>query len=900
MTKKYIKLFSIVILFAVNQLSAQQKNHWSKIDEAKISNTTLQRKTNVKNYKTFQLDYSELKNNLIVAPKKNSKLKESNLVVKFPDEKGNMILFYVKESPVMHPDLAKKYPNNKSYVGVGVQDKSNKVRFSVNEQGLHAMITNMERKVQYIDPITYDQKYYKVYARKDMDFERNKFQCFTESIHKSKKSSLVNKTSNDLKLRTFRLALAGTGEYSQFHVDAAGVGSESDAVKKAAVLSAMTTAMTRVNAVFENDLALTMQLVANNDDLIFLNANTDGYTNDDGSKMLVENQTKCDNVIGSNNYDIGHVFSTGGGGVAILASSCLISHKAKGVTGSSNPTGDNFYFDFVAHEMGHQFGANHTFNGDAGNCVGANRNDATAVEPGSGSTLMAYAGICSPQNVQSHSDLYFHIITIDEIWANITAGNSTCGTISNLSSNSNAPTVNAGQNFTIPKSTPYILDGVGNDADGDPVSFCWEQIDNQITAIPPSETATSGAIYRSLSPKDSGTRYMPELSTVVNGDLSSTWEVTPSVAREMNFKLTVRDNNSEAGQVNSDNLKVTVTNAAGPFKVTSQNTTNIVWNEGTNETITWDVAGTNGNGINVSNVNIFLSTDGGKTFPTTLKSNTPNDGSEIITVPNTPASNCFVMIRAASNFFYALNASSFSIGEFTEVCTIYDATDIPKNIPDNDPTGITSNINITDTYTIEKVKVNVKIDHTWVSDLTLTLESPNGTIIELLSGACDDGDNIDVEFDDGGGTISCSGNPVVSGTIKPTESLSQFIGETSNGTWKLKVVDGSNIDVGSLNSWGIELCTSESLAVNNYVFNEFKVFPNPSNGQFNVEFKSQNTSEVEIVIFDLMGRIVFKEKYSTNATSFKERVNIQNISSGIYVLQVKRGNEISSQKIHIN
>jgi len=900
MTKKYIKLFSIVILFAVNQLSAQQKNHWSKIDEAKISNTTLQRKTNVKNYKTFQLDYSELKNNLIVAPKKNSKLKESNLVVKFPDEKGNMILFYVKESPVMHPDLAKKYPNNRSYVGVGVQDKSNKVRFSVNEQGLHAMITNKERKVQYIDPITNDNKYYKVYARKDMDFERNKFQCFTESIHKSKKSSLVNKTSNDLKLRTFRLALAGTGEYSQFHISAAGVGSESDAVKKAAVLSAMTTAMTRVNAVFENDLALTMQLVANNDDLIFLNANTDGYTNDDGSKMLVENQTKCDNVIGSNNYDIGHVFSTGGGGVAILASSCLISHKAKGVTGSSNPTGDNFYFDFVAHEMGHQFGANHTFNGDAGNCVGANRNDATAVEPGSGSTLMAYAGICSPQNVQSHSDLYFHIITIDEIWANITAGNSTCGTISNLSSNSNAPTVNAGQNFTIPKSTPYILDGVGNDADGDPVSFCWEQIDNQITAIPPSETATSGAIYRSLSPKDSGTRYMPELSTVVNGNVSSTWEVTPSVAREMNFKLTVRDNNSEAGQVNSDNLKVTVTNAAGPFKVTSQNTTNIVWNEGTNETITWDVAGTNGNGINVSNVNIFLSTDGGKTFPTTLKSNTPNDGSQIITVPNTPASNCFVMIRAASNFFYALNASSFSIGEFTEVCTIYDSTDIPKKIPDSDPIGVTSNINVTDSYTIENVKVSVKIDHTWVSDLTLTLESPNGTIIELLSGACDDGDNIDVEFDDGGGTISCSGNPVVSGTIKPTESLSQFIGETSNGTWKLKVVDGNKIDVGSLISWGIELCTSESLAINNYVFNQFKVFPNPSNGQFNVEFKSQNTSEVEIVIFDLMGRIVFKEKYSTNATSFKERVNIQNISSGIYVLQVKRGNEISSQKIHIN
>ena len=177
MAKKYIRLFSFVFFLIVYQLSvsAQQKNHWSKIDEAKISNTTLQGKTNIKKYKTFQLDYSKLKNNLNVAPKIKTKLKESDLIVKFPDEYGNMISFYVKESPVMHPDLAKKYPNNRSYVGVGVQDRSNKVRFSVNEQGLHAMITNKERKVQYIDPITNDQKYYKVYARKNMDFEFNKF-----------------------------------------------------------------------------------------------------------------------------------------------------------------------------------------------------------------------------------------------------------------------------------------------------------------------------------------------------------------------------------------------------------------------------------------------------------------------------------------------------------------------------------------------------------------------------------------------------------------------------------------------------------------------------------------------------------------------------------------------------
>jgi subtilisin-like proprotein convertase family protein len=903
MVKNYIKFFSLFILLFANQLFAQQKNIWSKIDEAKISNTQLQRTSNVKRYQTFHLKINDLKSDLRSVPKKNTNLNASSFKIQFPDANGKMISYFVKESPVMHPDLAIKFPNNKSYKGVGVDDNSLRIRFSVNEKGLHAMIIDKNRKVQYIDPISKDNLNYRVYTRKDMQLADNEFQCFTESIKNDKKSISNLKVANDKKLRTYRLALASTAEYSQYHIDAAGVGGGTEMQKKAAVLAEMTTLITRINDIFENDLALSFQLVANNDTLIFLDTITSPYTNDNGSLMLSENQTTCDNIIGTANYDIGHVLSTGGGGVAALASACSTSSKAKGVTGSANPKGDFFYFDFVAHEFGHQLGANHTFNGDAGNCAG-NRNNATAVEPGSGSTLMAYASLCSPQNVQNHSDLYFSIISIDEIWTNITTGNTgNCATLSTLTTNLFVPVANAGNDFIIPKSTPYILRGQGSDGDNDPISFCWEQVDNQITTIPPSETATSGALYRSINPKLTGDRYMPDLSTVVAGNISSLWEVTPSVARDINFKLTVRDNNIEAGQVAEDALKVTVTGSAGPFLVTSQNTANLVWDKNTTQSITWDVAGTTGNGVNVSNVNILLSTDGGLTFATILASNTPNDGNQSITVPNTSASKCFVMVEAVGNLFYAINSNVFSIGQFNEVCKIYPSTDTPLPIPDNDLSGVISSFLVSDNYTVERMKVTVKINHTWVSDLTLTLESPSGTIIELLSGACFDDPNndIDVIFDDNGIDLICGSTPpVISGNIKPSQMLSSFAGENSSGTWKLKVVDDANKDTGTIENWSIELCTSELvLGVNLFVFEDFKVYPNPSNGIFNVQFTSKNTSDVEITVFDLLGRKISQKKYFTSATSFNETVNINQISSGLYILQVKRGNEVSSQKLQI-
>ncbi|MGI9531235.1 reprolysin-like metallopeptidase [Lutimonas sp.] len=915
MIKNPVKFCTIVLILFTNFLFSQQRNLWSRITESGISKADLQGKATISNYKTYALDLETLKNELKTAPQKETAVGKSYKKMRFPDGKGRMVTYLIKEAPVMDAELSRKYPGNRSYMGISEKDGSKSIRFSVNEFGFNAVIRDVDQNVQYIEPLTRDKKTYKLFYRNQMN-GGNQFECLTKNQQAVYKATQALKLTDDGKLRTYRMALAATGEYSQFHIEEQDAENKTDEEKKAVVLSAMTTALTQVNAIYENDLAVTMQLVANNDDLIYLDPLTDPYTNLVGGELLNENQSNCDDVIGTDNYDIGHVFSTGGGGLASLAVVCVNGFKARGTTGLPSPIGDYFYYDYVAHEIGHQFGANHSFNGDEGNCTGDNRNDETAVETGSGSSLMAYAGLCETQNVQSSVDPYFHVISIEEIRTYITSGSgNNCPVESNLIFNANAPIADAGEDLLVPIGTPYRLIGSGSDADGDQLTYSWEQVDNEITVVPPVGTSVVGALYRSYKPSLDPVRYLPKLTTLVTGVISSTWEVTPLVDREINFVLSVRDNNIEAGQVSTDDLKITVTSDAGPFAVTSQNTEDLVWTSNTQETITWDVAGTDANGINVSQVNILLSTDWGKTFSTVLASNIPNNGSQIITVPDMKGSQCYVMVEAIGNNFFALNKTSFSIGEFNEVCNIYDAGDTPIAIPDNSREGITSIITVSENVSVESLTVHLVkkddpdnggadsngINHTYLGDLAISLESPEGTIIDLISNACDAREDIQVVLSDNGDELSCNfGSPGISGTKKPVDDLSVFSGENAQGNWILKVIDGAADDFGNLEAWSIEICSSEAiLGVNNYVFDEFKVFPNPSDGAFTIKFKSEESSDVDVMIYDLLGRKVKQRTFKNPSTNFEETLDIQGVSGGIYMLSVKRGNKMSSHKIRI-
>jgi len=899
MKKKYFTLLLVCLFFWSAISYGQEEMLWKKVDDSKFLSSRIAGKVSLGKVQNFELKLSLLKRNLLKAPIESDR-NSKPLKMEFPDKSGKMNSFWIKEAPVMDEALAQKHPNNKSYIGVGVDDAAMKVRFSVTLMGLHAMITNKEREIFYIDPIKNDRNYYRLFARKDINMQDNDFQCLVESslISEKKSLSMQFKFANDLKLRTYRLALAVTGEYSQYHLDRSDINQStaSDAEKKEVVLAAMTVAMTRVNGVFENELALRLLLVSKNADIIYLNGDTDPYDNDDNSALLTQNQVNCDNVIGDENYDVGHVFNTAGGGVAYVESACQPFFKAGGVSGSLIPIGDGFY-GTAAHEFGHQFGARHTFNGNSGSCAD-NISDHSSFEPGSGSTIMSYAGLCPSQNVQISSDLYFHSISISQMSFYI-SNSAKCGTETPLNTNLNVPTSNAGKDFTIPKSTPYKLIGEGADADGDPITYCWEQTDNQLNSVPPQDTDTNGTIYRSFSPTLENIRYMPDLKTVNSGSLSSTWEVTPSVARVINFNLTVRDNNAEGGQVAMDAMSVTVSGVAGPFVVTSQSANDIQWIADATEAITWDVAGTTGNGIDVANVNILLSKDGGNTYPIILASNTPNDGNQNITVPNIFASNCKIMIESVGNLFYAINDELFSIGEFTLNCGGNEAADLPLSIPDNNTNGVVSSLTILEDILISDINVTAKINHTFIQDITLTLESPQGTTIELISNQCSLRDNIDATFDDDGDALICSDSPpAISGTIVPSQTLSSFISESAKGVWKLKAVDGSPGDSGSVESWNLELCTSQALAVEFAELNNLKIYPNPSTGIIYISFL-KTEDQVEMTLYDLLGRKIMNRSFLDSSSYFNEIIDSQKIAGGIYVLQIKNGNQFSSKKIQI-
>lgn len=646
--------------------SFSQKNLWEKkTKENSLPIQRVQRTTIPSEFEVFALDLQSFKEELLKVPKREMSNSLSNVILNFPNAEGELESFRIYEASVMHPSLQAQFPDIKSYVGVGVENKTAMVRFSTTLFGVHAMIFTGDKEVNYIDTYTNDLSQYMVYSRKNI-VPTSTFNCLVEdeiaedvdAIHFSPRNN--NSISSDTGIfRTYRLAMACTIEYAQFHWQAAGMTvATPEATRKAAVLAAMNVSMTRINGIYERDMSLTMQLVPNNLNIIFITSDT--FDNNNAGTLINQSQIVIDNVIGSANYDIGHTVSTGGGGLAQLNSPCTGS-KARGITGSFAPVGDPFDVDYVAHEMGHQFGATHTQNN---NCQ---RSPATAIEPGSASTIMGYAGICSP-NVQNNSDAYFHVASLAQM-DNFVAGTGNCS--NNISNNNDAPIIQPIQNYTIPRSTAFVLEGNATDANGDALTYCWEQTDTGIAIQPPTATdAANGPRFRSRNPSTSPNRYLPFMTTILTGATSNQWEVVPSITKTMNFSLVVRDNATpNGGQTAKTNMTVTTVANAGPFVITAPNT-NVSWVAGTNQNVTWDVAGTTANGVDTPYVDIYLSTNGGSSFPVLLASKVPNDGSEVITVPNNVGTTNRIMVKGHKNIFLDVSNTNFSITAPTSTMAI--------------------------------------------------------------------------------------------------------------------------------------------------------------------------------------------------------------------------------------
>ena len=650
---------ALFIIQATYFLNAQDsKIFWREVSTIPVSGERL---TVPSSYRALNLDLNLLQQYLNTAkaePSQTANLK-NGLMLELPMPDGSFERFIIFQYNVMHPDLAAKFPQIKTYTGQGIDDVTATIKLDVTQFGFHAMIRSSKGDV-YIDP--YNQNtvnYYMSYERKNL-IRQNSFECLladeTAMEIQNANGNTVQRT-NGTQLRTYRLALACTGEYAAFYG-----GTVSGA------MAGMVTTMNRVNGVYESELSIRMVMVANNNLIVYTNSSSDPYTNNNGSTMLSQNQTTCDNIIGSSNYDIGHVFSTGGGGVAYLGCVCSSSNKAKGVTGNGAPSGDGFDIDYVAHEMGHQFGGDHTFNSSTGSCSG-NRSSTAAYEPGSGITIQAYAGICGSDDLAPHSIAYFHGYSLDQMitFSNTGGGNSCPVT---TSTGNTAPVVtNMGYNCSIPISTPFVLTGAATDANGDALTYSWEERD-----LGPAGAwnvqSTTAPMFRPFPPTTSPSRTFPQMSDVVN-NTTTVGELLPNQARTLKFRLTARDSRTGGGGIMhpDSNLIVTVVNAGGAFAVTAPNTA-VTWAGNSTQTVTWNVSGTTGSGINTANVKISLSTDGGYTYPTVLLSSTPNDGSQTITVPNISTTTARIKVEAVGNIFFDISNTNFTITTSTGLTTI--------------------------------------------------------------------------------------------------------------------------------------------------------------------------------------------------------------------------------------
>ncbi len=642
------KILLTLLLCCVANVWAQTDRVWTSVSQAGVkASQAVKRQSFPTDFALMRLEPQTLRSALAAAPERNVSLRQTGVVITLPNTEGQLERFEMLEASNFVPEFQALHPDIRAYAGKGIDDKQAVVRLSVDTRGIQAMVFRTGKRNEFIEPYAEDGNVYAVYHA-----SRNKgslpFTCSTQdiSIAKSLTADGDFNRSNTQELLTFRLALSCNAEYTNYF------GGVTQA------LAAMNATMTRVNGVFEMDLAIHMNMV-DNTSIIYTNPSTDPYTS--MGQWNNQLQSTLTANIGEANYDVGHMFgaSGGGGNAGCIGCVCVNNQKGRGITSPADgvPMGDTFDIDYVAHELGHQFGANHTFSTGV---EGAGVN----VEPGSGSTIMGYAGITN-QDIADHSDAYFVYASIKQVQDNMVG--KTCPVRTPLANT--PPVVEAGADYIIPISTPYVLTGVASDADGDVLSYCWEQNDSATTQTgnqsQASPTKTGGPNWRSYTPTASPSRYMPPLSRVVNNQLTSTFgsittEAISSVARACNFVLTVRDRDMEVGQTRSDFMKVTTTAAAGPFVVNTPNS-NISVMAATNYDVTWNVAGTTGNGVNAATVDILLSTDGGFSYPFELASNVPNDGSQSVVFPDVPGSANRVMVKGHNHIFYDISNTNFTI-----------------------------------------------------------------------------------------------------------------------------------------------------------------------------------------------------------------------------------------------
>lgn len=890
--KNYVLLlFLAVPIFGFSQWSKTSLQTQQRVNEGH---------TDTASKELYTLDAKKLATTLKGAPTRNAGQK--GIIMTLPNMQGKMEKFEVWELSNMAPDLQAKYTDIKSYVGSSKDDPTAYLRFSMSPQGFSSLVLRAGIS-EYIEPYTTDAKTYIVFdsTMKKKSATDQPFEC---QVKDSAEGGTQGNFSNNKLVgsNTFRLALSCTGEYSQYILTRAGtpVGA-TDAEKIAVVLGAMNASMTRLNGVYEKDLSLHYNLISETEALIFLNAATDPYAAGGGPDVA---NTGINLTLGPDArtlYDLGHLIdkkpANGAAYLGVICGSAGVQ-KAGGWTAHNIPVGATFDIDYVAHEMGHQMGAGHSY-------TFSTNQQSQKVEPGSGSTIMAYTGIVGNLDVQYNSHDNFHYSSISQIKSKINSVS--CG--SNLPYTLPIPNLEAGANYVIPHTTPYVVRATTTDVNTASYTYTFEQIDQadaaQMGALSYTYlTKPSGPNFRALPQTTQPYRYFPNFNTVLAGINTTRWESLNSNGRDLNFGVVLRNNNPLEPKIAQDAMKVTVNASAGPFKVTAPIFGQSL-SSGNAFTITWDVANTTSAPVSTANVNIKLSKDGGLTF-TTLVANTANDGTESVTLPSgSSATNAYIMIEAVNNIYYAVSPSFvIDYAVSGESCTTYTYSGPAVTITDSPGGGGISSpkieipLNIPDSGVITKLTVSPNITHGNLTQLSFGVESPVGSSALLMHHQCSSS-GINATFTDEAGTITC-GNPV-SGNSKPFEPLTIFKGHESQGTWKLFASDNSPNIVGTVNSWSLNVCTRDESFLgtteNKNLSEDIKIYPNPSNGNFFIKTKELK-GKVETSIFDLSGKKVYSSVNNQNTEQTTKEYNV-NLPKGVYIVSVKSDKGAYTQKLII-
>jgi len=808
---------------------------------------------------------------------------ETRTELVFPvDNNGVFEKFKMFRTRYMEDGLAAKYPQLATYVG-----KSNKGKvlyLTVTPYTVTGVVLKPSAPTYLVKQ--YDNMRWIGFSRTDQP-QDEPFLCETDTPGVDASSGNAGRPAfNDGVLRKYRYAVAATGEFSQYHLNRLNIPpSATESTKKTAVVGEILTAVARINSVYERDFAISLRLVDSNDNIIFLDPNNDPYDNNttNMASLLYNNQTTVDNYIGNANYDVSQVWCQGPlQGLALLKVVCDNLSKAKSAARGDYPESDRFIITVASHELGHEFGAKHVF---YNNC-GGNRSDDHAVEPGSGTTIMAYAGICPP-NIQYYTDDRFNAISISDFFSSLFDTGS-CS--QNISINNSAPVVNAGLDKYIPKETAFMLMVDAVDADGDSLTYTWDELDipTHNYSTPPQPTWTTGPMFRPYPARPENYRYFPNLDSLLNNrpQLSTRWEVLPSVSRLLKFRVTVRDNNEEGGQIGYDNITLGVDSTAGPFRLTSQ-TSLENWHAGDRVDITWDVAGTDGGHINCQTLDLLLAPDG-RHFTDTLAAGIPNTGSYTLTVPqgyDFPRGR--IMLKAVNNYFLSISKGKIMIGNYREICNQIFTSSPELSIPDNNPDGISDTIYLNVNKLISDVNVGVNISHTYVGDLKILLVAPDGTEVKLWDNTCSNEDNLNVIFDDEGDSIECAN---LTGHIKPVNSLSVLDDKYSLGPWVLKVSDNAQSDTGTLHDWSLDFCFIEPVSViSENILSNVEVYPNPVKSTLHIHVGDMTKGKTKITLYDMNGRILFAKVFE-NKNDFD--IPLLNFSTGNYILHIDRNNKV--------